>query len=90
MILGLDTFGDVPVDDVLYFRVDDTTRGDFEAEGLASFTYRTKSGDQAVMSYMRAPERCIEDGVIVSGDAAIEELRAAGYRTEPGENRAAA
>ena len=48
-------------DDVLYFRVDEATRGDFEAEGLASFSYRTKSGNHSIMSYMRAPERCLED-----------------------------
>ena len=48
-------------DDVLYFRVDDATRGYFEAEGLDSFSYRTRSGRTTVMSYRRAPERCLED-----------------------------
>jgi DNA transformation protein len=48
-------------DDVLYFRVDEATRGDFVAEGLDSFSYRSKSGRTAVMAYMRAPERCLED-----------------------------
>ena len=48
-------------DDVLYFRVDDGTRSDFEAEGLDSFSYQTRSGRNAIMSYMRAPERCLED-----------------------------
>jgi DNA transformation protein len=48
-------------DDVLYFRVDENTRGDFEAEGLDSFSYETKAGRNTIMSYMRAPERCMED-----------------------------
>jgi len=51
----------IVADDVLYFRVDEATRGDFEAEGLTSFSYETKGGRKAVMSYMRAPERCMED-----------------------------
>ena len=48
-------------DDVLYLRVDEGTRGDFEAEGLPSFSYETRAGRNTVMSYMRAPERCLED-----------------------------
>lgn len=48
-------------DDVLYFRIDETTRGDFEAEGLDSFSYETKAGRHAILSYRRAPERCLED-----------------------------
>jgi len=48
-------------DDVLYFRVDEDTRGDFEAEGLDSFSYKTKAGRNTIMSYMRPPERCMED-----------------------------
>ena len=48
-------------DDVLYLRVDEDTRRDFEAEGLESFSYGTKSGRNTIMSYMRAPERCLED-----------------------------
>jgi DNA transformation protein len=48
-------------DDVLYLRVDDAIRSDFEAEGLDSFSYQTRTGRKAVMSYMRAPERCMED-----------------------------
>lgn len=51
----------IVADDVLYFRVDDATRGYFEAEGLDSFSYRTRSGRNTVMSYRRAPERCLED-----------------------------
>jgi DNA transformation protein len=47
--------------DVLYFRVDGDSRGAFEAEGLDSFTYKTSTGDISVMSYMRAPERCLEE-----------------------------
>jgi DNA transformation protein len=51
----------IVADDVLYFRVDGDSRGAFEAEGLDSFTYKTSAGDITVMSYMRAPERCLEE-----------------------------
>ncbi len=48
-------------DDVLYFKVDDENTGAFEAEGLDHFTYTTKKGDRGLMSYRRAPERCLDD-----------------------------
>ena len=51
----------IVADEVLYLRVDGDSRGAFEAEGLDSFTYRTSAGDITVMSYKRAPERCLED-----------------------------
>jgi DNA transformation protein len=51
----------IVADDVLYLRVDGTTRGAFEAEGLDSFSYRTKAGRHTIKSYLRAPERCMED-----------------------------
>ncbi|HLF20901.1 MAG TPA: TfoX/Sxy family protein, partial [Aestuariivirga sp.] len=45
--------------DVLYFKADDTTKPDFEAEGLGPFVYGTKKGKNTIMSYRRAPERCL-------------------------------
>ncbi len=48
-------------DDVLFFKVDAESAADFEAENLAAFTYITKKGDKGVMSYRRAPERCLDD-----------------------------
>ena len=48
-------------EDVLFFKVDDENTSQFEAEDLAPFTYTTKKGDGGVMSYRRAPERCLDD-----------------------------
>ena len=48
-------------EDVLFFKVDDENTSQFEAEDLAPFTYTTKKGDRGVMSYRRAPERCLDD-----------------------------
>ncbi|MFM1813448.1 MAG: hypothetical protein RLZ98_143 [Pseudomonadota bacterium] len=48
-------------DDVLYLKVDDSTRADFEAEGSEAFTYQTKNGRNSIMSYWRAPDRLFED-----------------------------
>ena len=48
-------------DDVLFFKVDEENTGAFEAEDLPHFTYTTKKGDKGLMSYRRAPERCLDD-----------------------------
>lgn len=48
-------------DDVLYLKVDETVRGDFEAEGLEAFAYDTRDGRNTIMSFMQAPERCLDD-----------------------------
>lgn len=48
-------------DDTLYFKADDTTRPDFEAEGMAAFSYATKEGRNTIVSYWRAPERLFDD-----------------------------
>ncbi|HVY42489.1 MAG TPA: TfoX/Sxy family protein [Hyphomicrobiaceae bacterium] len=45
----------------LYLKVDETTRADFEAEGMQPFTYATKDGRHALVSYWRAPERLFDD-----------------------------
>jgi DNA transformation protein len=49
------------VDDVLYFKADGESRGTFEAEGLDAFSYETRDGRNTIMSFMRAPERCLDD-----------------------------
>jgi DNA transformation protein len=48
-------------DNTLYLKADETTKPDFEAEGLGPFVYGTKAGKNTVMSYWRAPERCLDD-----------------------------
>jgi DNA transformation protein and related proteins len=49
------------VDDTLYFKADDSNRRDFEAEGLAPFSYETKNGRNTIMSYWRCPDRLFDD-----------------------------
>ncbi|MEQ1520050.1 MAG: TfoX/Sxy family protein [Aestuariivirga sp.] len=47
-------------DEVLYFKVDETSRPAFEAENLPPFVYSRK--DRKIdMSYFRSPERCMDD-----------------------------
>ena len=48
-------------DDVLYFKVASSNRHDFDVEGLEPFTYTARAGKKTVMSYRRAPVRCLED-----------------------------
>jgi len=47
-------------DDVLYFRTDDQTVPDFEAEGCGPFIYESK-GKSGQMPYWRAPEHLFDD-----------------------------
>jgi DNA transformation protein len=49
------------LDDTLYFKADDSNRPDFEAEGLAPFSYSTKDGRNTIMSYWRCPDRLFDD-----------------------------
>lgn len=48
-------------DDTLYFKADEASRADFEAEGMPAFSYETKDGRNTIMSYWRAPERLYDD-----------------------------
>ena len=48
-------------DDTLYFKADETTRAEFEAEGMHAFTYATKGGRNTLVTYWRAPERLFDD-----------------------------
>ena len=48
-------------DNMLYFKVDDQNRKDYEDQGLEPFSYDRK-GKQMTMSYYRAPEEALEDG----------------------------
>ena len=47
-------------DDVLYLRVDDVNRADFEALDCAPFEYATKEGRKQAMGYLRAPDEALE------------------------------
>ena len=46
-------------DDTLYFKVDDTTRPDFEARGMGPFRPSGESGE--TMQYYQVPEEVLED-----------------------------
>ena len=48
-------------DDVVYFKVDDVTRGAFERAGLEPFQFEMKDGSLASMSYYSAPESIFDD-----------------------------
>lgn len=49
-------------DNVVYFKVDDTTRADFEAGGSEPFSYPGKDGQVMLMNgYWRLPDEVIED-----------------------------
>jgi DNA transformation protein and related proteins len=48
-------------DGVIYLKTDDRSRAAFEREGSSPFTYTTKDGRRAVMSYWRLPERLYDD-----------------------------
>lgn len=46
--------------EMLYLKVDDSNRPDFEAEGMGPFAYTAK-GKTATMSYWEVPERLYDD-----------------------------
>ena len=48
-------------DDVLYLKADAASRAEFEAEGLAAFSYATRDGRNTIMSYWRAPDRVLDE-----------------------------
>ncbi len=45
-------------DDRLYFKVDDSNRGDYEAKGMGAFH---PFGDERAMGYFEVPEDALED-----------------------------
>lgn len=72
-------------DDVLYFKVDDTTRGRFEERGMGPFRPGGESGE--VMRYYEVPADVLEDAEALTSWAAeaVEVARLArsrkrGYR----------
>ena len=50
----------IVVDDVLYFKVDDSNRGDYEAAGMEPFVFTSERG-QSTMSYYEAPADVLEN-----------------------------
>jgi DNA transformation protein len=54
-----DLFFALIADDVLYFKVDDTTRGAYEARGMAVF--KPNSNRSTIMAYYEVPAETLED-----------------------------
>jgi DNA transformation protein len=48
-------------DGIVYFKADKTTAQAFEREGSAPFTFTSKNGRRATMSYWRLPDRLYDD-----------------------------
>ena len=48
------------IGEVLYFKVDDTNRPDFEAAGKGPFSYETKNGRRALGGYFELPDEIFE------------------------------
>lgn len=85
MFGGVGIYGDglffaLVADDVLYFKVDDTNRGDFEARGSGPFL---PWGDpERPMQYYEVPAELLEDPPELGGwvERALDVARAAGAR----------
>jgi DNA transformation protein and related proteins len=45
----------------LYFKVDDTTKPDYEDHGSSPFVYEMPNGKEMAMSYWQLPEEVMED-----------------------------
>jgi DNA transformation protein len=58
-IYAADQFFALLDDDTLYFKVDDTTRGEFVARGMRAFRPFGEEGE--VMQYYEVPEEILED-----------------------------
>jgi DNA transformation protein len=59
-----DLFFAILVDDMLYLKVDEANRAEYEARGLKPFSYRMKGGRVAAMSYYPPPPEALEDPAI--------------------------
>jgi DNA transformation protein len=58
-IYAADLFFALVDDDTLYFKVDETTRGEFEARGMGPFLPYGEGGE--VMQYYQVPAELLED-----------------------------
>jgi DNA transformation protein len=76
-IYAADLFFALLDDDTLYFKVDDTTRGQFEAHGMEPFRPYGEGGE--VMQYYEVPEEVLEDPEVLRSwvEAAVEVARKA-------------
>jgi DNA transformation protein len=79
-IYAADLFFALVDDDTVYFKVDETTRGEFEARGMGPF--RPTGEDGEVMQYYQVPADLLEDAEALRPwvEAAIEVARRAKRR----------
>lgn len=49
------------VDDVLYFKVGENNRADYQEAGSKPFTYQAKKGKRVAMSYWEVPAEVLEN-----------------------------
>ena len=61
-------------DETLYLRVDDETKGQFEAAGSRPFAYPLKDGGEMEIGYWRIPEEALEahDEALIWGRLALD------------------
>ncbi|HVY58679.1 MAG TPA: TfoX/Sxy family protein [Xanthobacteraceae bacterium] len=67
------------IDDVIYLKTDDQTRGAFEEEGLRPFSYVARGERRVLTSYWRMPDRLYDDPdeLVRWASAALEASRRA-------------
>lgn len=83
-IYSRDVFFALIADDTLYFKVDDSTRPEFEARGSPPFRPYGEEGEE--MQYYRVPDELLEDPESLGhwADQAIQVARAKRGRTRRG------
>jgi DNA transformation protein len=52
--------------DALYLKTDAQNRGQFEAQALEPFVFRSKDGTKTAMSYRCAPDEALEDPAVMA------------------------
>jgi DNA transformation protein len=87
-IYAADLFFALIADDTLYFKVDDSTRPDFEARGMGPFRPFGEEGE--VMQYYQVPEELLEDPDAIRPwvDRALGVARRAKNRHDAGQRTA--
>jgi len=60
-----DIFFALVVSDVLYLKVDDGNRAEFEREGLEPFSYEAQGRERVTMSYYRAPDEALDSPALM-------------------------
>ena len=78
------TFFALVLDDTLYFKTDDESRAQFEAEGLRPFVFSMKAGE-VTTSYYQAPDEALESPEVMADWARLAysaALRAPAKRKE--------